>query len=1134
MITLDDIEKMKEVRRMRYFNELFLKQEEFVLDQNYHIRMRRLHNGHLHSHGIVWGLEVVEGSNPTSVKIKPGMALNKVKAANEDDVSQEIILFAETDDIELKGTAAEGDGVYFYIYRFEEKNYTDESKGGSEEINWLETAKVELIAVKPENKPDNESHIILAKVKLIDGHVHIENEDRIYAGAYGKLALSVDGEESALSIEGKKFDAENGIQINSPLTNFTGGLRIGSTSEPGDKNLVVDGNCTVNGTLEVKSGMPGGLHIGGTSDPGDKNLAVDGNCTIDGNLTVKGTRKEGVVISDNIITVHDYPPPGNKKPLIGDGGLEVYRGGTAPNAQIIWREEAIEKNSKWKIGLENNLLDLVYGDNVLKLTDASIADELHKHSKLVGSDGSPDPALIVDNDGNVGIGIDEPSEKLLHVNGTVKATNINASGFSGDTLNLAENAEIMGNVGIGTLNPESKLEVRNGDLLVQPIDSMSGDYVRIHGSSPAPVPMLAEFIPDPVISFYEDGTQKADILWSKELEALLINNSAANTYINRNGGYVGIGTDKPSNELEVAGTVKADVFLGDGSQLTGASQWLNDPAGIYYDKGNVGIGTSTPGYGLDVKSNDGYALRLSTEDTNSDIRIQAEGTGGGGLQINSMGGSNSIYLMTRELIRISIDGKGNVELLGNLYVDGPVKAKEFIGDGSKLTGKTQWLGDPAGIYYKNNVGIGTPPSATDRLSVIGTIKADKFIGDGSGLTGINEGKWSDGAVPDSIFYNGIVGIGTKSPSGKLQIGEFTYAGEDQYVPDDYDKEGLLIIGNGYPSLTLLGRRWNGSHLRLGDEGEICLDIKGDNDDTSYIDVKGNSQGLEFRINGKEKMRIDINGNIFVGNAYAASDLSVNGTVSATKFIGDGSQLTGAGKWSDAAGGIYYDKGNVGIGTITPSKELEVIGTVKADAFVGDGSGLKNIFGASKWIDGSIAGRIYYNKGYVGIMTTDPVCALHVAGDVQAEGTMYSSYGFKTGLVGDLAENYSSDMDLEPGDVVRLDQDEDRIIISEKPDDCLVLGVISTAPGFLLNTKRDGEKVFPVALCGRVPCKVVDENGPIKRGNLLTSSSIPGHAMKASPIKIKGEELFRPGTIIGKALDRHESGKGVIDIFVYSS
>jgi hypothetical protein len=95
---------------------------------------------------------------------------------------------------------------------------------------------------------------------------------------------------------------------------------------------------------------------------------------------------------------------------------------------------------------------------------------------------------------------------------------------------------------------------------------------------------------------------------------------------------------------------------------------------------------------------------------------------------------------------------------------------------------------------------------------------------------------------------------------------------------------------------------------------------------------------------------------------------------------------------------------------------------------------------------------------------------------------------------------------------------------------------SSKPGLLLNSTRDDieeDTLFPVALCGRVPCKVVEENGPIKRGDLLTTSSTPGHAMKALSVTAGEQEIYRSGTIVGKALGSLESGTGVIEIFVTS-
>jgi hypothetical protein len=159
-------------------------------------------------------------------------------------------------------------------------------------------------------------------------------------------------------------------------------------------------------------------------------------------------------------------------------------------------------------------------------------------------------------------------------------------------------------------------------------------------------------------------------------------------------------------------------------------------------------------------------------------------------------------------------------------------------------------------------------------------------------------------------------------------------------------------------------------------------------------------------------------------------------------------------------------------------------------------------------------------------------------DVEAEGSIWTRSGVSTGPR-DVAENYESDMDLEKGDVVCLDsQNQNRIVRSSAPNDSLVIGVISTEPGLLLHVNPEPDdktvKQFPLALCGHVPCKVVDEGGPIKCGDLLTSSSTPGHAMKAQVVpSATGGGPYRPGTIIGKALGSLESGKGVIDIFVLS-
>jgi hypothetical protein len=75
----------------------------------------------------------------------------------------------------------------------------------------------------------------------------------------------------------------------------------------------------------------------------------------------------------------------------------------------------------------------------------------------------------------------------------------------------------------------------------------------------------------------------------------------------------------------------------------------------------------------------------------------------------------------------------------------------------------------------------------------------------------------------------------------------------------------------------------------------------------------------------------------------------------------------------------------------------------------------------------------------------------------------------------------------------------------------------------MNSAQPGNNVIAVALVGRVPCLVV---GTINKGDRLVSSDITG---VATPIN---EDFYRPGSIIGKALQSYASTEvGTIEIAV---
>ena len=121
---------------------------------------------------------------------------------------------------------------------------------------------------------------------------------------------------------------------------------------------------------------------------------------------------------------------------------------------------------------------------------------------------------------------------------------------------------------------------------------------------------------------------------------------------------------------------------------------------------------------------------------------------------------------------------------------------------------------------------------------------------------------------------------------------------------------------------------------------------------------------------------------------------------------------------------------------------------------------------------------------------------------------------------------------EPGDVLVISLDRPGGVEKcSQPYDGLVVGVYSTRPGFLGADKEGATEVaadeVPVAVLGIVPVKVTDENGPIQRGDLLTTSSTPGHAMRCAGLEL----CF--GRTLGKALEGLPAGQstGVIQVLV---
>jgi hypothetical protein len=183
-------------------------------------------------------------------------------------------------------------------------------------------------------------------------------------------------------------------------------------------------------------------------------------------------------------------------------------------------------------------------------------------------------------------------------------------------------------------------------------------------------------------------------------------------------------------------------------------------------------------------------------------------------------------------------------------------------------------------------------------------------------------------------------------------------------------------------------------------------------------------------------------------------------------------------------------------------------------------------GGMDLIVGGSGRMIITDTGKVGIGNINPDEMLHVSGTVKAAVLKLNSGA-------DIAEPFdvNGPKDIQEGMVVCIDPDNPgKLRVSDGAYDRRVAGIISGAgeldPGMLMGqdgTIADGD--HPIALTGRVYCLVDASNGPVAPGDLLTTSDIPGHAMKVT------DYARAQGAVIGKAMESLEIGTGLVLVLV---
>ncbi len=390
---------------------------------------------------------------------------------------------------------------------------------------------------------------------------------------------------------------------------------------------------------------------------------------------------------------------------------------------------------------------------------------------------------------------------------------------------------------------------------------------------------------------------------------------------------------------------------------------------------------------------------------------------------------------------------------------------------------------------------------------------------------------TNGAEQLRIDVVGHVGIGTATPGASLEVAG-TGAKFSGTIATETHTDANLYLGvlNSTPRIIFGGS----TPYEIENNGNLRFLMRGDVDPLMVID---SSRNVEIFYNAT----IDGTTSMNTVNVETIYFHALEG------FPAHGIQQDLFGRLAFSRPGVsdmvIDSSGNVGIGTTTPSEKLTVISHSPQhsgvsgvnDAAGGSGAG---VYGESTAWDG--VHGISHSSQHAGVSGTNDaggpgVWAIstggpagYFLGDVVVTGNVRA---FDVTLSGaDFAEEFdvAATAEAEPGTVMVLDQ-HGALRPSQQAYDKRVAGVISGAgdykPGLILDKKESSKGRMPVALVGKVSCKVDAQYTPIEMGDLLTTSPTPGHAMKAT----NPFQAF--GAVIGKALRPLEAGQGLIPILV---